>query len=107
MVVDGSKQYKNYLKGKKMNKFKEKNSQYLGWTNRETWNVMLWINNTENLYFGVVDILKNTTYIPTYREVIYILSLEDCQTGDGIPYLNIELNYEELNSAIKSIGGTL
>jgi len=90
-----------------MNKFKEKNSQYLGWTNRETWNVMLWINNTENLYFGVVGILKNTTYIPTYREIIYMLNLEYSQTGDGVSYLNINLNYEELNNAIKNIKGTI
>ncbi len=91
-----------------MTKKRNKNpKKYLGWTNRETWNVMLWINNTENLYFGVVDILKNLTYLPSYREVVYILNLEDCQTGDGVPYLNIELNYEELNNAIKNIKGTI
>ena len=90
-----------------MNKFKEKDIQYLGWTNRETWNVMLWINNTENLYFGVVSILKNTTYTPTYREVIYILDLEDSLTGDGVSYLDNKLNYEELNNAIKNIKGTI
>ncbi len=94
-------------KGQEMNKFKEKDSQYLGWTNRETWNVMLWINNTENLYFGVANILRTMTYTPTYREVIYILNLEDCQTGDGISYLNDKLNYEELNNAIENIKGTI
>ena len=84
-----------------MNKKIEK---YLGWTNRETWNVMLWINNTENLYFGVVDILKNTTYTPTYKEVIYMLNLEYCQTGDGVSYLDNTLNYEELNQSISEMG---
>jgi len=91
-------------KGQEMNKFKEKDSQYFGWTNRETWNVMLWINGTENLYFGVVDILRNITYTPTYREVIYILNLEDSQTGDGVCYLDSQLNYEELNQAISEMG---
>ena len=84
-----------------MNKKIEK---YLGWTNRETWNVMLWINNTEDLYFGVVDILRNSTYTPTYKELIYILNLKDCQTEDGIYYLDINLNYEELNQAISEMG---
>ena len=84
-----------------------KPKKYLGWTNYETWNVMLWINNIENIYFNVVDILKNTDYTPTYREIIYILNLEDCRTGDNVAYLDIELNYEELNSAIKNIGGTI
>ena len=82
----------------------KKIEKYLGWKNYKTWNSMLWINNTENLYFGVVDILKNTDYTPTYREVIYILHLEDCQTGDGVSYLDIELDYEELNNAISEMG---
>ena len=86
---------------------KKNPKNYLGWTNRETWNVMLWINNTENLYFGVVDILKYTTYIPTYREIIYILHLEDCQTGDGVAYLSNELNYEELNHSISEMKESL
>ena len=55
----------------------------------------------------VVGILRNMTYTPTYREVIYILNLENCQTGDGIPYLDIKLNYEELNHAIKDIKGSI
>jgi len=80
--------------------------KYLGWTNHETWNVMLWINNIEDIYFSVVEILKNTNYTPTYREIIYILHLEDCQTADGISFLNHKLNYDELNNAIKNIGGT-
>ena len=78
--------------------------KYLGWTNKQTWNVMLWINGTENLYFSVVDILKNTDYTPTYREVIYILNLEECQTGDGVCYLDSQLNYEELNQSISEMG---
>lgn len=80
-----------------------KNTKYLGWTNRETWNVMLWINNTYELYKSVVYILEETSYIPTYTEVINRLDLNESTTGDGVAYINNTLNYQELNDAIISI----
>ena len=50
-----------------------KNEKYLGWDNYETWNVMLWLNNTEVLYFHIIEILENSTYTPSYSGVIYRL----------------------------------
>ena len=32
---------------------------YEGWTNYDTWNVSLWINNEKHLYDGAVDFMKN------------------------------------------------
>jgi len=94
---------KYHKKGDKLKKFNNDNKKYLGWDSYENWNVMLWINNTEHLYFGVVFILKNTTYTPTYREVVYMLNLDNSITGDGVSYISDKLNYEELNLAIETI----
>jgi len=77
--------------------------KYLGWENYETWNVMLWINNTEELYFSVIFILENSSNIPNYKEVIYSLGLDECITGDGIPFVNNKLNYKELDIAIQDM----
>jgi hypothetical protein len=32
--------------------------KYNGWTNYETWNAMLWINNVDGVYDGIVDALE-------------------------------------------------
>jgi len=74
--------------------------KYLGWSNYETWNVMLWINNTEELYFAVMYILNNTSYTPSYGEVILTLGLDEYKTEDGVSFISDILNYEELNEAI-------
>jgi len=86
-----------------MNNFKHTNEKYLGWTNYETWNVMLWINNTYELYKSVMYILEESQYTPTYTEVIYILELDKSRTGDDIAYIDNNLNYEELNIAIEAM----
>lgn len=33
-------------------------SKYNGWNNYETWNAMLWINNVDGVYDGIVDALE-------------------------------------------------
>ncbi len=77
--------------------------KYNGWTNYETWNVMLWLNGIENLYFSMIAVLQSSKTPLTYREVIFALGLDTEMTGDGIPLINASLNYEELNEALKQI----
>lgn len=79
-------------------------NNYNGWENQKTWTVALHINNIEDIYFSIVYLLQNITYIPTYREVIYTLNLQHHQTYDGVYYLDNELNYEELNQVISEMG---
>ena len=83
-----------------------KNTKYNGWKNYETWNVMLWINNTENLYYALLDIreeyeLQNKKL--SYKNFINEVGLQNETTGDNVQYINYKLSYKELNEAIQEV----
>lgn len=63
---------------------------YNGYSNYETWNVCLWINNTESLY----RIAQNCG---CYQEFLDFIG-DDAQTGDGVVYSNSKINTVQVNS---------
>ena len=80
--------------------------RYNGWKNYETWNVMLWINGTENLYFTLVDIkeeYKRQNKKLSYKKFINEINFQNEQTGDGVEFINYKLSYRELNEAIQEV----
>jgi hypothetical protein len=69
-------------------------TQYNGWTNYETWNVALWLQNDEGLYHLVQE-------IGNYVDFVDVLS--DCgsdATPDGVKYNDPKVNVIELNSEV-------
>lgn len=78
---------------------------YNGWKNRETWNVMLWIQNDERLYRSAVDFMiscpKNTRSY--YKSFIEWADLQDSTTNDGVKWLDNKLDYRRLNEAIREL----
>ena len=67
--------------------------KYNGFTNKQTWNVALWINNK---YF---DISKKAN---TYSEFLKLTEgIRGKQTPDGISWESKELDIQELDETIK------
>ena len=81
-----------------------KTTEHNGWKNRQTWNVMLWINNDEPLYRAAVDFVRRckakgkTRGI--YARFIRNEGMQYDKTPDGIAWLGTRLDYTALNEAM-------
>ena len=73
---------------------------YNGWKNRQTWNVMLWINNDEGLYRAAVEFMENYKGRCPYASFIQHEYLAKDRTPDNIAWLGSRLDYKALNEAM-------
>jgi hypothetical protein len=69
---------------------------YQGWTNYQTWNVVLWIQNDEGLYN-----LVNEFEIACYEDLLDVLY--ECgskETPDGVKWTDPKINRAEINGDV-------
>ena len=69
---------------------------YNGWTNYETWNVALWINNDQGLY----DLARAAGNYEDFVDALEACSFNDLSTGDGINYRDPKVNTVEINADV-------
>ena len=72
---------------------KVQDTTYNGWTNYETWNVSLWIQNDEGLY----DIAREAG---SYQDFVASISEFMTETPDGVRFNDPSVNVIELNSEV-------
>ena len=65
---------------------------YNGWENYETWNVALWINNTQSLY----NLAMEAGDYETFLELVG----NNATTGDGVKFNDPRVNVIQLNSDV-------
>jgi hypothetical protein len=103
----------SYSLGRMMKKMGELNEQastttYNGWANYDTWNVMLWLDNDEELYRDTCryfEVIRRERKRPTYKGLIAWLSDGNKivrVTPDDVFWLGDTLNYTELNRGVVS-----
>jgi hypothetical protein len=71
---------------------------YNGWTNYETWNVSLWIQNDEGLY----DLARDFS---DYDQLVSVLYDEFGQkeTPDGVKWNSKKINRIEMNEMLEDL----
>ena len=67
---------------------------YNGWTNWETWNFMLWVNNNEKLHNTVIDIL-DTAKIKE-NKILWLKTVAKEIAGD--PKLCLDLKKSDIKN---------
>ena len=73
--------------------------EYNGWTNYETWNVALWIQNDEGLY----DIARRCDDYQDFVDALEAVSLNRGSTPDGVNWNDPKLNVIELSEMIQEL----
>ena len=81
---------------------------YNGWTNYETWNVALWIENDEGLY-SLAQEWKEDRWDSSYDSADYdtfrhtLTELFGDATPDGVRWNDPKLDHEELDEMLAEI----
>lgn len=74
---------------------------YNGWKNRQTWNVMLWINNDEPLYRAAVEFMRAYKGKTPYISFVKRMNMNGDRTPDKIAWDGTRLDYAALNEAMR------
>ena len=84
------------------------NNEYNGWQNYETWNVNLWIQNNESIYFtvrdGLADLRADREWedvsIDAVKQVVRDAFSSD-ETPDGVSLMSSAIDWNEIFDAIR------
>jgi len=68
---------------------------YNGWTNYETWNVALWINNDESLYHLAAECGDYETLVNRLYDDYGVK-----ETKDGVKFADPKVNVIQINSDV-------
>ncbi len=76
---------------------------YNGWTNRETWNIALWIGNDEGLYLMAVDFMECYEGVSPYRSFVASSIPDNMTTRDGVSFRASNLDNDELDQMMEDL----
>ena len=69
----------------------EKNRGYNGWSNYETWNFKLWLDNDESVHNYIINGIKKIKAIGYDAEAYEVSNFLRSYIDDNMPNLNVQL----------------
>ncbi len=72
---------------------------YNGWSNYETWNVALWIQND----YGFYSIARECEDYQDFVDALEAVSFNSKSTPDGVQWNSDKLNHHELNEIFEDL----
>ncbi len=80
-------------------------TKYNGWTNRQTWNVALWMGNDEGLYRTAREIARRTpedqSPYEAFRDDMREMGISE--TPDRVAYNDSGLDVDELDAMMREL----
>ena len=76
-------------------------SKYNGWANRETWNVALWLQNEQSLYWTALEVQNEPKPYEAFRA--YMAEVGSKATPDGVEWTNPKVNVAELDAMLREL----
>lgn len=77
---------------------------YEGWKNYDTWNISLWLNNTEPIYCKAVEFMQeNPKRDNPYIGFLLINYMTHLVTPDYVEWLSDKLDFPALDEMMKEL----
>jgi hypothetical protein len=83
---------------------KQTKQTYNGWPNRETWNVMLWLDNDEGLYRCYREemrVFRGRLSAAKAKEIVHSVFFPATKTPDGISLDSTKIRWDAIAAAMK------
>jgi hypothetical protein len=81
-------------------------TKYNGWSNYETWNFKLWLDNDEDLHNYIIGEIKKIKSLPNDGRIIYEVSnFLRSYIDDNIPNLNVSTRSQSVHGSMSDKNG--
>ena len=80
-------------------------TKYNGWTNYETWNFKLWLDNDQDVYNYIIDEIKKIKAIGYDAETYEVSNFLRSYIDDNMPNLNVSSKGQSVHGSMSDKNG--
>ena len=80
-------------------------TKYNGWSNYETWNFKLWLDNDQEVYNYIIDEIKKIKTIGYDAEAFEVANFLRSYIDDNMPNLNVSTRSQSVHSSMSDKNG--